>query len=91
VNSTQCIDDFFTLIKKECILIELEEPICQGVVKGCENNSIDSKITCETHGAVVDDSNTPLPCMWLEGNTTQNVNQSCKLKVLLFFFYLNMI
>jgi hypothetical protein len=65
----------------------MEEPICQDVVKGCENNSIDSKVSCEISGAVVDDNNTPLSCIWLEGIVTQNINPSCKLKVLLFFFF----
>jgi hypothetical protein len=94
VNSTQCINDVFTLIGKKCVLVEPEEPICRDVVKGCENNNINSKISCESTGAVINNDNTPLECMWLEENSTSEstVSGRCKLKVLfvmliIFFFF----
>jgi hypothetical protein len=36
VNSTQCINSVFTLIEEKSILIELEEPVCEDVMKGCD-------------------------------------------------------
>jgi hypothetical protein len=84
VNSTQCIDDVFTLIGENCILIEQEEPICRDVVKGCDNDNINSKISCESGGAVVDNNDTLLECVWLEGNYTAEpiMPGRCELKVL---------
>jgi hypothetical protein len=57
-------------------------------VKGCENNNINSKISCEFPGAVVGDDNTPLECVWLEENSTSEptVPGRCKLKVLFIIF-----
>jgi hypothetical protein len=88
VNLTQCINDVFILIEEKCILIESEEPICRDVVKGCENDKINSKISCETYGAVVDDSDAPLECIWLEGNMELTIPGRCEFKVLYLYLYI---
>jgi hypothetical protein len=88
VNLTQCINDVFISIEKKCILILSEEPICRDVVKGCENDKINSKISCETSGAVVDDDNTLLECIWLEGNIELTIPGRCEYKVLYLYLYL---
>jgi hypothetical protein len=89
VNSTQCMDDVFDLIGDKCVLVESEEPICRDIVRGCENGSINSKISCESPGAVIDDYNKVLECLWLEGNSSSetNTNGICKLKVYYYFYY----
>jgi hypothetical protein len=52
VSSTQCVSDIFLSINKECVLVEGEKPICGDVVDECEK-ILDSKLRCETSGAVV--------------------------------------
>jgi hypothetical protein len=91
VKSTQCIDSVFSFINEICLLFESQ---CADVLRGCRNNSIDSKVVCEFPGAVDDDDGAPLECVWLEGNSAEEpvISGRCELKILLdsfiIFFFL---
>jgi hypothetical protein len=69
------------------VLIESEEPICRDIMKRCENIN-NSKISCESLGAVIDDDDKVLECLWLEGNSSSetNTNGICKPKVYHYFY-----
>jgi hypothetical protein len=83
------MDDVFNLIGDKCVLVESEEPICRDIVRGCENSNINSKISCESPGAVIDDYNKVLECLWLEGNSSSEMNMKgiCKPIVYYYFYY----
>jgi hypothetical protein len=64
------------------VLVVSEEPICRDVIKGCENIT-NSKISCEYPGAVEDDGDNILTCIWLEKsfNSEPTIDSRCMRKV----------
>jgi hypothetical protein len=68
VNWSQCGRSELNETGLSCVWLEEEDTKCETVKKSCDD--IEKKRICETIGAVADDDNKVLECLWIEGNSS---------------------